>query len=214
MEITWFGHSCFRLTERNVAVAVTDPFDASIGYPVPRLKADIVTVSHIAQGHNHIGAVRGARAITGPGEYEVKGLFITGVQTVVNESSTETTSTRNTAYTFGYDGVSVCHLGDLSVIPSQSEVESLGTVSVLLVPVGGGGSLKASQAVEIISLVEPSIVIPMHYKMPQTRLKLDPLSKFLKEMGSGKVEPQESLKISKSGLPDETQVVVLNLKGS
>ena len=218
MEITWFGVSCFRLTERRVASVVTDPFDASIGYKVSGLKADIVTVSHNAPGHNNIGMVKGARAITGPGEYEVKGIFVTGVQTVANRARingvSNTSSVKNTIYVFEYDGLTVCHLGDLCSIPSQSEVEALGAVSVLLVPVGGGGSLKAEQAAEVISLIEPSIVIPMHYKTPRTSLKLDTLKKFLKEMGSGKLQAQESLKITKSGLPEETQVVVLNVKDS
>ena len=218
MEISWFGLSCFRITERNVAVVVTDPFDASIGYSVPRLKSDIVTVSHDAAGHNNIGMVKGARAITGPGEYEMNGVFITGVQTVAyktgKKGASDKTAGKNTSYVFGYDGVTVCHLGDLCAIPSQSEVEALGTVGVLLVPVGGGGGLNANQAAEVISLIDPSIVIPMHYKTPQTKLKLDPLSKFLKEMGSGKVEAHESVRIAKSDLPDETQVIVLDVKGS
>ena len=221
MEITWFGHSCFRLTERNVAVVVTDPFDKSVGFSIPRLNADIVTISHDAPGHNNINVVRYARAITGPGEYEMKGVFITGLRTVDKEVANKAlknddgskTFVKNTVYVFGYDGLTVCHLGDLRAIPSQSEIEVIGTVGVLLVPVGGGGGLNAAQAAEVISLIEPSIVIPMHYKMSQTNLKLDPLSKFLKEMGSGKVEPQDSLKIVKSSVPDETQVVVLQPKG-
>ena len=218
MEISWFGHSCFRLTERNVAAVVTDPFGPSVGYAVPRLNADIVTVSYDAPEYNNIAACRRARAITGPGEYEMKGVFITGVRTdakISGKKSDESKkSTKNTAYVFGYeDSVTVCHLGKMSTIPYQSEVEALGTVAVLIVPVGGGGGLKAPEAAEVVSLVEPSIVIPMHYKTKQTDLKLDPISKFLKEMGCGKVESQESLKIAKSGLPEETQVVVLDVKG-
>ena len=83
MEITWYGHSCFRLTERSMATVVTDPYDnASIGYDALKLKADIVTVSHDAAGHNNTKAVKGtSHVITGPGEFEIGGVFITGVQT-------------------------------------------------------------------------------------------------------------------------------------
>jgi L-ascorbate metabolism protein UlaG (beta-lactamase superfamily) len=90
--------------------------------------------------------------------------------------------------------------------------EALGEVDVLLIPVGGGESLNASQAAEVVSLLEPHIVIPMHYQVPDTALKLESVSRFLKEMGLDKVVPQEVFKVSRSGLPEETQVVLLEMK--
>ena len=214
MEITWFGHSCFRLMERSAAAIVTDPFDKSIGFTPPRLKADVVTISHDAPGHNNVSTVKGARAITGPGEYEIGGAFITGVRTTVKESENDSgLQPENTAYVIEYESASVCHLGDVSTIPTQPQVEALGTVNVLLVPVGGGKGLNAAQAAEIISMIQPSIVVPMHYKIGKTKLKLDPLSRFLKEMGLGKVPPEPSLKVTQSNLPEETQIVVLQPKG-
>jgi len=104
----------------------------------------------------------------------------------------------------------VAHLGDLRQVPSQTEVEALGTVNVALVPVGGGGGLNASKAAEVVSLLEPNIVVPMHYATSEVKVTLDSLGKFLKEMGLGKQETQPSLKISRSGLPDETRVIVLD----
>ncbi len=214
MEIAWYGHSCFRMMERNAAAIVTDPFDKSIGFAPPRLKADVVTVSHDAPGHSNLSIVKGARAITGPGEYEIGGAFITGVRTSAGEPENGAEPPpENTAYVIEYDSASVCHLGDLSAIPSQPQVEALGTVDVLLVPIGGGKGLNAAQAAEIISLIEPSIVVPMHFRTSKTKLKLDPLSRFLKEMGLGKPPPEQSLKVAKSSLPEETQVVVLEPKG-
>ena len=214
MELTWFGHSCFRLMERSAAAIVTDPLGKNVGFEPPRLKADVVTVSHDAPGHSNLSIVKGARAITGPGEYEIGGAFITGVRTTVSESEEGAEpEPDNTAYVIEYESASVCHLGDLSDIPAQPQVEVLGTVDVLLVPVGGGNGLNAAQAAEIISLIQPSIVVPMHYKTHNNKLKLDPLSRFLKEMGLGKVPPEQSLKVTKSSLPEETQVVVLEPKG-
>jgi L-ascorbate metabolism protein UlaG (beta-lactamase superfamily) len=224
MEITWYGHSCFRLTERNYATVVTDPFDnKSIGYDSLKLRSDIVTVSHEAPGHNNIDSVKGtSHIINGPGEFEIGGVFVTGVQTDGSGSGKKkskskedgTASLRNTIYVFDYDGITVAHLGDLSDVPTQSEIESLGTINVALVPVGGGSALNAAKAAEVISLIEPNLVIPMHYSTPATKVSLDALNKFIKEMGLSKAETQPSLKVTRSGLPNETHVVVLDYQKS
>ncbi|MBI4630297.1 MAG: MBL fold metallo-hydrolase [Chloroflexi bacterium] len=213
MEITWYGHSCFKLSERNLSTVVTDPFDKSIGYTLPKLKADIVTVSHDAPGHNNVNAVKDARVINGPGEYEIGGVFITGVATQ-RESGDKKKKVegKNTLYVFDFDGITVAHLGDLDHVPTQAQVEEMGNVHVALVPVGGGGGLNSSQAAEVISLIEPAIVVPMHYKTEDTNLKLDPLNKFLKEMGLGTVKTEDSLNVKKGNLPEETHVVVLEYK--
>jgi L-ascorbate metabolism protein UlaG (beta-lactamase superfamily) len=121
---------------------------------------------------------------------------------------------RNTVYVFDYDGITVAHLGDLRDVPTQSEIESLGTINVALVPVGGGGALNAAKAAEVISLIEPSLVIPMHYSTPAAKVALDSLNKFIKEMGLSKAETQSSLKVTRSGLPNETHVVVLEYQKS
>ncbi len=213
MEITWYGHSCFRLTERGMATVVVDPFDSkSIGYSPLKLKADIVAVSHDAPGHNNVEAVKGSsHVITGPGEFEIGGVFITGVQTDGNGAGKKAKEqVRNTLYVFDYEGLTVAHLGDLKQVPTQAEIEALGTVNVALVPVGGGGSLNAAKAAEVISLIEPNIVIPMHYATPDVKVSLDSLNKFLKEMGLSKQEAQPSLKVTRSGLPEETHVAVLD----
>jgi L-ascorbate metabolism protein UlaG (beta-lactamase superfamily) len=219
MEITWFGHSCFRLMERGLAAVVTDPYDDSLGYPTLRLKADIVTVSHDAPGHSNLEAVKGEhRALTGPGEYEIGGVFITGVPTskpggeAGKKKKGGESGRSNTVFVFDYDGLTVCHLGDLDHVPNQSQIEALGAVDVALVPVGGGGGLNASQAAEVISLIEPSLVVPMHYRTESGSRELDPVSKFLKEMGLGATKPEPMLKVTKSSLPDETRVVVLESK--
>ncbi len=213
MEITWYGHSCFRLTERNMATVVTDPYDnSSIGYFPLKLKADIVTISHDAPGHNNLDAVKGtSHVISGPGEFEIGGVFITGLQTDgVGTGKKNKEQTRNTLYVFDYDGLTVAHLGDLKQLPPQTEIEALGTVNVALVPVGGGGGLNAAKAAEVISLLEPNIVIPMHYATSDVKVSLESLNKFIKEMGLSKPETQPSIKVTRSSLPEETHVVVLD----
>jgi L-ascorbate metabolism protein UlaG (beta-lactamase superfamily) len=214
MEITWYGLSCFRLMERGLATVVTDPYDHEIvGYEALKLRGDIVTVSHDAPGHSFAKAVKPKPyLITGPGEYEVGGVFITAVQTNGSKRSKE--DPRNTLYVFDFEGVTVAHLGDLRRVPSQSQVEALGSVDVALVPVGGGGGLNAAKAAEVVSLIEPGIVIPMHFSTPNCKLKLSPLNGFLKEMGVDKIAPEPSLKVSRSTVPEETRVVVLERKSS
>jgi hypothetical protein len=193
-----------------MASVVTDPYDHEVaGFDPLKLRAEIVTVSHDAPGHNFVSAVKGhSRVITGPGEFEIGGVFITGVQTN-RRSKKSPQEVRNTLYVFDYDGVTVAHLGDIQKVPSQTDIENLGGVDVVLVPVGGGGSLNAAKAAEIVSLLEPGIVIPMHYQLPESSLKLSPLSRFLKEMGVGKIEPIPSLKMTRSSVPTEARVVVL-----
>ena len=216
MEITWYGHSCFRLTERNFATVVTDPFDSkAIGYSPLKLRSDIVTVSHDAPGHNNVDSVKGiSHVIDGAGEFEIGSVFITGVQTDGGRKKGREKGADNTVYVFDYDGITVAHLGDIKQVPTQSEIELLGTVNVALVPVGGGGGLNAAKAAEVISMLEPNLVIPMHYSTPATKLSLDVLNKFLKEMGLSKVDPQPSLKVTRSGLPSETHVIVLEYQAS
>lgn len=215
VEITWLGHSCFRLRDR-AATVVTDPYGKDLGPILPRVRADIVTISHDADDHNNVRGVKGDfQVLTGPGEYEVSSVFVTGLELRGERKGKKgaEAAPRNTVFLFEFDDLTVCHLGDLNHVPTQAQVEeALGTVDVLLIPVGGGESLNASQASEVVSLLEPHIVIPMHYKVPGIDLNLDPVNKFLKEMGLDKVAPQESLKVSRGGLPDETQVVVLELK--
>jgi L-ascorbate metabolism protein UlaG (beta-lactamase superfamily) len=190
---------------------VTDPYSEEIGLGVPRLKGDIVTVSHQSPGHNNVEAVKGnAYVLVGPGEYEIGGVFVTGIPLHQIDGGTPRV---NVAYLMDYDSLTVLHLGDLSHIPSQSVVEDMGQVNVLLVPVGGGNSLRAAQAAEVIALIEPHYVIPMHYALPGLTVELDPVEKFLKTMGVSKVQEDDFLRVSASGLPDQTQIVILRPQG-
>ena len=208
MELTWYGLSCFRLSERKYATIVTDPFANNLGMEVPKLKADVVTVSHDARGHNYAKAVAGySHVLTGPGEYEIGNVFITGIAT-----NHITTATCNVLYMFDFNGVTIAHLGDMQKVPTQTQIEALDEVNILLVPVGGGKSLNAAQAAELVSMLEPNIVIPMHYHIPGLKLELDAVDRFLKEMGVTEPQMEDSLKVSAGRLPEETETVILAVK--
>src|SRR5215472_487042 len=152
MEITWLGHANFRLRGRE-GVVVTDPalWKGAAG----RTTADLVTVSHAHPGHNQAALVGGQpRVISGPGEYEVKGIVVTGVQTY-HDAEKGKKRGKNTAYVIDLDDLVVCHLGDLGHLLSNDHVDQMRNVDVLMVPVGGGATIDAAQAVEVISLIEP-----------------------------------------------------------
>lgn len=208
MEITWYGLSCFRLTDRGQTTVVTDPYNGNLGLPALKLKGDVVTISHDASGHNDESAVSNRlHALTGPGEYEIGGVFITGIATHHDANSPD-----NILYLFDYGGVTIAHLGDMAKVPTQTQIEALEEVNVLLVPVGGGNSLNAAQAAELVSMIEPNIVVPMHYKIPNLKLELEDVDRFLKEMGVTAPEAESSLKVTSGSVPEETQVVILEPK--
>jgi L-ascorbate metabolism protein UlaG (beta-lactamase superfamily) len=214
MEILWYGHAQFRLRDRN-AIVVTDPYDKTLGLPLAHPKADVVTVSHLSPHHGYVKGVKGDfKLIDGPGEYEIKGVFINGINMTPDEKAgkKDITPFNNTIFVIYMDDMVICHLGDLNHVPTQAQVEDMDNIDVLLAPVGGQNALNATQAAEVISLIEPQIVIPMHYRLPNLAVKLDPVSKFTKEMGLTKAETIDTLKITKSGLPDETQVILLEAK--
>ena len=212
MEITWYGQSCFRLSERGLAAVVTDPYPPDVGLTFTRPRADVVTISYDDPQCRYTSGVRGPfKLFDGPGEYEVGGVFITGIATFA-DGKRGASRGLNTVFTFDFGGLTVGHLGRLGHVPTQSQVENLGTVDILLVPVGGGGSLSPARASEVISLFEPSLVIPMYYKVQGLKVNLGTLSRFLKEMGLEKVDSQEMLKVTGANLSEETQIVVLEPK--
>jgi len=212
VEIKWYGHGCFRLKERTT-VAFTDPYPLNTpNTNRPRTKTDVVTVDMGYALENPVdGFTNTPYLIQRPGEYEVSGLFVTTLLTAPDAKKNGHTATRHTIMVFQFEDISVCHLGRLGHVLGQDEVEKLSEVDILLVPVGGNGVLTASQAVEVISLIEPLIVVPMYYNVEGNGEEFEGVEKFLKEMGATAVTPIDELKLSKSSLPDETQIVLLKV---
>lgn len=209
MEIVWHGHAHFRLRGRE-GVVVTDPTVRRGSGASGRSAADVITVSHQHPGHAQIGVVGGhPKVLTGPGEYEVKGINIVGIPTY-HDAERGKKRGKNTAYLIELDELVVCHLGDLGHIPTPDQIDQIGDkVDVLLIPVGGDGTIDAAQAVDVISLIDPRIVIPMHYQVGDLDQDLDTVDKFLREMGVSGAEPQPKATITRSSLPEATQVIVL-----
>ena len=171
--------------------------------------ANIITLSHQHPSHSYTQGIGGeSRIIKGPGEYEISGILIIGIATFHDNQRGQVRG-KNTVYVMEIDGVSVCHLGDLGHMLSTEQVEEIGGVDVLFLPVGGGSTINAAIAAEVILQLEPNAVIPMHYKTPGIKRELDSVNVFLKEMGIGQIEPRPKLTLSKSNLPLSTQVFLL-----
>ncbi len=221
MEITYFGHSSFKLRGKTGTV-VTDPFSNKIGLPFPSVSADIVTVSHSHYDHNATTQVKGTArraqpfVISYPGEYEVGGVSVFGLPTY-HDNKNGAERGENTVFTIVVDEVKICHLGDLGHEFTNEQLEEMSEVDVLLCPVGGFFTIDPKAAVKVIQQIEPSYVIPMHYKTPQHDQegfeKVATLESFLKEYGASPA-PVAKLSVEKNKMPEETQLVVLDILGS
>lgn len=213
VEIRWYGQTCFHLNGQRAISVVTDPFPPQLGIPLPGLEADVVTVSHHGSACDYVDGIRGPfRLIDGPGEYEISGVFITGVSTYADDQQGRIRGL-NTLFAFDFGGPTICHLGRLGHVPTQSQIKNLGSVDILLVPVGGGGSLSSSQASEVVRLFEPGLVVPMRYEIAGLQEDLDRVDSFLKEMGRQTADRHEVLQVGESGLSGETEIFVLEARG-
>jgi L-ascorbate metabolism protein UlaG (beta-lactamase superfamily) len=212
MDVTWLGQSCFRLRGKNAAV-ITDPFPPSLGLRLPRQEAEVVTISHEHENHSYTQAVRdGAFEISGPGEYEVAGVSVIGFPTFHDTEKGARRGT-NTVYLIEIDDVRICHLGDLGHALDDADAETVSSVDILLVPVGGRTAINAVQAAEVVRQLEPRFVIPMHYATPGVKVDLDSVDRFLKEMAVTNFEARPKLSVQATSSDEwETKVVVLEPK--
>jgi len=209
MDISWLGHSCFRIRGSHATV-ITDPYSPGLGYSLGKPSARIVTVSHQHPGHSYVQGIGGQpRLVDGPGEYEISGVLIIGI-TTFHDGERGRKRGKNTVYLMEIDEISVCHLGDLGHVLTGEQVEEIDNVDVLLLPVGGVSTINAPMAAEVVRQLEPKAVIPMHYKTPTLNRELEPVERFLKEIGAKEVNSQPKLSLTKSSLPSSTQVFLLD----
>ena len=213
MEITWLGHSCFRI-KGSQATIITDPYPPDLGYLLGKQTPRIVTVSHQHPSHSYVQGIGDEpRLVTGPGEYEISGVLIIGIPTF-HDADGGRIRGKNTVYLMEVDGIAVCHLGDLGHALTEEQVEEIDDVDVLLLPVGGVSTIDAPVATEVIRRLEPKVVIPMHYKTLELKRELEPVDKFLKEMGIEQIDSQPKLSLTQSSLPISTQVYLLSCSSS
>ncbi len=212
MEITFLGHSSFKIKTKT-SLLITDPFDPKmVGFKFPKIKADIVTVSHNHNDHNFVEAIESVRkAITGPGEYEIDEISIIGISSFHDKKKGEERG-KNTIYVIEAEGLRLAHLGDLGHLLSEEQINIIGDLDILMLPIGGKFTIGYQEAVEIVHAIEPKIIVPMHYFMPglnkETFSQLDKAENFLSALGL-RVEKLPTLKVKEGSMPAEDQYVAL-----
>ena len=208
MDITWLGHACFRLRAGDLVV-VTDPFPASLGLRPDPQPAKVVTVSSSHPNHSNWTDVAGdPRLFNAPGEFEYAGVYVHGVMTPLPPETPQ--ENRNVACTIELDNVHICHLGDIAVPLTPRQIDELSPVDVLLVPTGGGCTLSVDLVFQMMQNLAPKMVIPMHYGIPGLSVPLQGLGVFLRQMGSGEIQPQPRVTVTATNLPADMTVVVLS----
>lgn len=207
MDITWIGHSCFRLRDNEIVV-VTDPFSASIGFRPDTRPATVVTISNSHPSHSARESVLGdPQVFDAPGEYEYSEISVRGVMTSLPPDTPQ--ERRNVAHCIQIDGINICHLGDITEPLTTKQIDDLSPIDVLLVPTGGGCTLAVEQVMQMMQDLNPKIVIPMHYSIPDLAVSLDGVDTFLRLMGSSDVQPQPRISVTEANMSPNMRVVVL-----
>jgi L-ascorbate metabolism protein UlaG (beta-lactamase superfamily) len=214
MQISWLGHACFQITTQNgkngLVKIVIDPFDKKIGLRMPKIEAGILLISHNHYDHNNKNAIKGDYfLIDGPGEYEVKGVYIEGISAFHDEKEGQERGVV-TIFRIESEGIKVCHFSDFGQKNLTTEQEEkIGEVDVLMIPVGGVYTIGPKTAWQIVQQIEPKIVIPMHYKLPGLNIEIKGVKEFLKEAGQEGVQPEKKLTIKRKDLEGKGMNVVL-----
>jgi len=215
MVITWYGQACFKIQSGEKAIVI-DPYAKSIGLNPPSIQADLVFVTHEHADHSNINTVRGDYfLVNGPGEYEVKGIKARGILSF-HDNEGGAKRGLNTLYLIEVEGIKILHMGDIGQERLEDkQLEEVGDVDILMIPVGGFFTVDAKQATSLINQIEPKIVIPMHYKVPKlTITELAGVNEFLEEFGEDEVVSQEKLTIKQKDLnteEDKIKIVLLKI---
>ncbi|MDI3480643.1 MAG: hypothetical protein PWQ97_298 [Tepidanaerobacteraceae bacterium] len=210
MKIRWLGHASFLLESQSGTRIVTDPFDGSVGYRIPKIEADIVTVSHDHYDHNYVEGVQGdPEILKTAGDFNIGGIGIKSIPAFHDEVKGAKRGP-NLIFVFKIDGLRICHVGDLGHLLSKAQEEQIGRPDVLLVPVGGTFTLDAEGAAEVVNQLSPKMVIPMHFKTPAVSMPIDSVDKFLEKMGGGERLESTTIEVTPEALSEKLRVVVLN----
>ncbi|NWF91330.1 MAG: MBL fold metallo-hydrolase [Syntrophaceae bacterium] len=214
MKIKWYGHAAFLITTDQGVKIITDPYESGayggqLAYGKIKDQADIVLTSHDHADHNDTKSLAGSpQIVKGSGDKTVKGISFKGIS-VYHDASKGSERGRNTIFTFSVDGIRICHLGDLGHILSQKELEEIGPVDLLLIPVGGYFTIDSKEATKVVEQVKPKVVIPMHFKTAKCGFPIAPVEDFLKGKSNLKRPKTSEIALDKASLPQQTEIIVL-----
>jgi L-ascorbate metabolism protein UlaG (beta-lactamase superfamily) len=214
MKIKWFGHSAFVINSQTGKIFITDPYEAggyngAIGYVPINITADIVTISHDHADHNYIKTIQGnPKILNRTGDYEVGGIKIKGIP-VYHDTKQGKERGNNIIFVYEIDGLRVVHLGDLGHLLSAKQIDELGNIDILLIPVGGYFTIDPKQATDIVNTLKPKITIPMHYKTEVLNFPVAKVEEFLRGKKSVKKVSSVEVSITKENLPVEPEIWVL-----
>ncbi len=209
MIATWLGHSCFCLKAESGVVVILDPFlGEEVGYPFPRIRSDIVAVSHEHPDHNNVAGVLGhPQVIRGPGIHEALGIRFLGIKSSHDDAGGRERG-QNTIFCFTMDAIRICHLGDIGEPLRPSQVDAVGPVDLLFLPVGGRYTIDAAGADEVMRQLRPAVTVPMHYRTPNLGFELDGVGEFLR--GRTVRRPLTSLQLGREDLQSGGWVALLS----
>lgn len=211
MDITWLGHSSFRLHDADMVV-VTDPYPVSVGLRVDNRPASVVTVSNTHPNHSNAESIEGdPKIFCDPGEYEYNGVTARGVMTPLLEGQLH--EHRNVAFSIEIGSINVCHLGDISMPMTTRMIDDLKPVDVVLIPTGGHCTIDIDQVYQTLQDLDAKIVIPMHYRTEGTNVDLDSIDEFVRRMGLDDIQPQPRLVVTQTNLGTDMRVVVMTSQG-
>ena len=211
MDITWLGHSCFRLHDADMVV-VTDPYPTSVGLRIDNRPASVVTVSNSHPNHNHVESIEGdPKVFSNPGEYEYNGVTARGVMTPLADGQSQ--DERNVAFSIEIGAINVCHLGDISMPMTTRMIDELKPIDVVLVPTGGHCTLDMDQIYQTLQDPDAKIVIPMHYKTEGINVDVDPIDNFVRRMGLDEIQAQPRLVVTSANLGTDMRVVLMTSQG-
>lgn len=212
MKIKYLGHSSFLMTESTGTAVVCDPYDSSVGFAMPSVRADAVTVSHHHYDHDNVAAVSGSPVVLDKEQgYSLPGVEIKAVKSFHDDVNGAKRGD-NVIFKFRMDGLDVCHLGDLGEDCSPELIEAILPVNVLLIPVGGTYTIDAAMAKEYVDRIMPDVVIPMHFRTKNCTLDIDKADEFL-QLFEGDVEIEEGaneISLSREDIDEErTKIIVM-----
>lgn len=211
MRIKWLGHAMFLITSKKGVKIVTDPFNEKIGYKMPNVIADIITVSHEHYDHNYIDGVGGSPVVfKGAVIRELCGVKLSGIASY-HDNVFGTERGTNTIFVIKVDGITLCHLGDLGhLLNKKKHLDQIGKIDILFIPVGGLYTINSVQATQIVEILKPKIVIPMHYKTEFLKFSIDPVEVFLSGKNNIKILESNEFEVIKSALPEKPKIYVMN----